>query len=124
MICKKIYLAALALIGEGGDSDATADYAARSVHLLKVIFSRFARLSEELSGTETSYESLNITSLDELFPLDERLAFLISEVLASMLVIDELPEISKMLAERAEFDRKQLCAEATGVSSTREVYGL
>lgn len=123
MTCNNIYLAALALIGEAEDTDATADYAARSVHLLRVIFSRFAQLSEALSGGEASYESLNITSLDAHFPLDERLSSLISEVLASMLVIDELPEISKMLAERAEFDRKQLCAEATGVTSTREVYG-
>lgn len=124
MTCNNIYNAALALIGEAEDTDATVDYAMRSVHLLKVIFSRFARLSEELSGTEAAYETLNIASLDEHFPLDERLASLISEVLASMLIIDELPEISKMLAERAEFDRKQLCAEATGVTSTREVYGL
>ena len=124
MTCRYIYLAALALIGEPEDTEATKDYAARSIHLLTVIFSRFAKLSEALSGGVVSYESLIVTSLDAPFPLDERLAALVSEVLASMLVVDELPEISKMLASRAEDDRKLLSAEASCVGSTREVYGL
>ncbi len=123
MTCRYIYNAALALLGEAEDTDATKDYATRSVHLLAVIFSRFARLSEALSGGMTDFEALTIPSLDAPFPLDERLAALVSEVLASMLVTDELPEISKLLAERAEKDIRQLSAEAASVGSTREVYG-
>ena len=123
MTCRYIYNAALALLGEAEDTAATNDYAARSVHLLTVIFSRFSRLSEALSDCMTDFEALTITSLDAPFPLDERLAALASEVLASMLVTDELPEISKMLAERAEKDSRLLSAEASSIGSTREVYG-
>ncbi len=124
MTCRYIYNAALALLGEPEDTDATKDYAVRSVHLLTVIFSRFAKLSEALSGALTDFEALTLTSLDSPFPLDQRLAALVSEVLASMLVTDELPEISKMLAQRAEKDTLALSAEAVSIGSTREVYGL
>ena len=123
MTCRYIYSAALALIGESEDTDATKDYAARSKNLLTLIFLRYSSLSEALSGGFVSLESMMIPSLDSPFPLDERLAALSAEALASMLIIDELPEISKNLAERAEFDRQQLCLEASTVGSTREVYG-
>lgn len=123
MTCHDIYIAALALIGEAKDNTGTADYAARAPHLLSVIFSRFARVSEELSGAQISRVSLNISSLSQAFPLDERLAALTSEVLASMLIIDEYPEISGMLASRADADLKMIESGIVSVTSTREVYG-
>lgn len=124
MTCRYIYTAALALIGEANDNSGCADYSARSLLLLPIVFARYSRLSAELYGMTPANGSLTVSSLDDLFPLDLRLCPVCAEALASMLIFDELPELSEILNSRAATDASSLSREASEISATREVYGV
>lgn len=123
MTCRTIYTIALTLIGEVETAGLHEDYAARSPSLLHIIFSRYAKLSEMISGTAPKFEELQIASLDVIYPLDEKLIALCAETLAAMLIIDELPEISEMLNSRADSDAEAISRSLTEIGSTKEVYG-
>ncbi len=121
MTCNYIYETALALIGEDLGAADPGDYKSRAPMLLSVLFARFARLSEMLSGEVTAGESLSVTSLDDTFPLDSRLYVAVSFALASLLILDELPEISDRLEDRATAYAKSAAKELTEIT-TSEVY--
>lgn len=122
MICNNIYQTALALIGEPNHSTGTADYEKRAPHLLGVIFHRLVRISEAITGTALDRTKLFIASLDEEFPLDERLFCAAALALASLFVLDELPELAAELDERADAEAELAAREAVSVTPTREVY--
>ncbi len=123
MTCRTIYTIALTLIGEVETAGLHEDYAERTPSLLYIIFSRYAKLSEMLSGDAVKNQDLHITSLDAGYPLDERLIPVCAETLAAMLIIDELPEITKMLNSKADSDVKAITNDLTEISSIQEVYG-
>ena len=64
-------------------------------------------------------------SLTDPFPLAERLMPAAAGMLASMLILDELPELAAILAEQAERDRLAAGSElpVPDIGSVREVYG-
>ncbi len=123
MTCRTIYTTALTLIGEHETDGLHEDYAARTPSLLHVIFSRYAKLSEALSGSTPALDDLKTSSLDDTYPLDDQLIPLCAETLAAMLIIDELPEISEMLSSSADSDAEAIANTLTEISPTREVYG-
>lgn len=122
MTCNSIYLTALSLIGETEHNTGTADYAERAIRLTEVVLARFARVSELLSGTKISSIDIAIDSLDADFPLDERLCSAVSLALASLLVLDELPELAAELDARADAAASDAAKDAIVISPTREVY--
>ena len=123
MTCKNIYTAALALIGEPSDNNGTVDYSARSLMLLPIVFARYARLSDQLTGESLSQEgTFAISSLEDNIPLDSRLYPVCAQTLASMLILDELPELSELLLSRANADAKAIAHEIVTIAATREVY--
>lgn len=117
-----IYLSALAFIGEAEDGDGTDDYKKRAVLLLPHIVCSLT-LANRLLGNESPESSKLFTlTLESDFPLDLRLMPAASAQLASLLVIDELPEMSQTLAKYAGEETERLLASVTVVGSTREVY--
>ncbi len=121
MTCRYIYETALSLVGEKPDAAGTDDYESRTPVLLSVLFARFARLSEMLSGEAPDRATLSAVSLDDSFPLDCRLYLPVSFALASLLILDELPEISDRLEERAAAYARDAAKEITEITAS-EVY--
>ncbi len=121
MTCNTIYETALALLGEVSYNGSCSDYEERAPYLLRMIITRLAVYSKFLSGTEAELEEL---TLESEFPLDLRLAPCASEMLASMLIFDEMPELSRDLMEYAENDRELVeeLSIAPDIGTTREVY--
>ena len=117
-----IYLSALAYIGESEDGDGTDDYKKRAVHLLPHIVCSLALANRLLGNESPEISSLFTLTLESDFPLDLRLAPATSAQLASLLIIDELPEMSQTLAKHAGEETERLLASVTVVGSTREVY--
>ena len=117
-----IYLSALAYIGEPEDSTGAADYKNRAALLLPHIVASLAHIHVLLGRKAVGDADACIISLDSLFPLDLRLAGATTLELASLLIIDELPELSQILAQRAKDERLNASAQACSVGSTREVY--
>ncbi len=102
MTCNYIFETALALIGEPQDGTGTADYAQRAPYLISLVFFEFSKLSERFTDTGLSNESdLRITSLDSDYLLAPELLGAVCLSTASLLILDELPELSATLAERA-----------------------
>ena len=118
-----IYLSALAFIGEPEDSTGTADYKKRALLLLPHIVSSLTYV-QKLLGNNNAPEISNFfyITLDSDFPLDEQLATVASAKLASLLVIDELPEMSQTLSKRAAEELERIMSSVVVIGSTREVY--
>ncbi len=117
-----IYLSALALIGEAEDSAGAIDYKKRTVVLLPHIVSSLCYANQLLCNSSPDAKNLFNITLDSDFPLDLRLCTAVSTQLASLLVIDELPEMSQKLAQHAATETKHVLAGVTVIGSTREVY--
>ncbi len=117
-----VYHAALNVIGEQMHRPALCDYESRSVSLLGVVFSRFAHISSLINGTEIDLANLIIDTLDCDFPLDTSLFPASALALGSLLIIDEFPELSASLEERAEKSAAIAAKAAESVTSTKEVY--
>lgn len=124
MTCRIIYTIALTIIGETESAGICEDYAARSPSLLNVIFARYAKLSEIISGNAISTDDILISDLENEYPLHERLIPLCAESLAAMLITDELPDISELLNKRAVADAEAISREFTDVGQVREVYNI
>ncbi|MBQ2709262.1 MAG: hypothetical protein IJF67_13425 [Clostridia bacterium] len=122
MTCNSVYETALALLGEAGDAPGLADYRSRAPHLLGIITRRLAGASVLIDGRAVSALT---PSLTDPFPLAERLMPAAAGMLASMLILDELPELAAILAEQAERDRLAAGSElpVPDIGSVREVYG-
>jgi len=122
MTCKSVYETALALLGEAGDNPGLADYRSRAPLLLGIITARLAAASTAIDGKAVKVATL---TLDSTFPLADRLMPTAAGMLASMLVLDELPELAAILAEHAERDRLAAGSElpVPDIGSVREVYG-
>ncbi len=123
MTCRIIYTIALTVIGETESSGVCEDYAARSPSLLNVIFSRYAKLSEIISGNAAPVDIPLITDLENEYPLHERLIPICAQSLAAMLITDELPDLSELLNNRVASDEEALSREFTELSTVKEVYG-
>ncbi len=117
-----IYLSALALIGEPEDGAGDVDYKKRAVLLLPHIVSSLCYVNRLLVNESPDTSKLFNVTLDCDFPLDLRLCAVTSAQLASLLVIDELPELSQTLAKYAAAEVEHVLAGVTVVGSTREVY--
>lgn len=124
MTCRIIYTIALTIIGETESPGACEDYAARAPGLLNIVFARYARLSEIISGNPVSTDNILITDLENEFPLHDRLIPLCAQSLAAMLITDELPEISELLVKRADSDADALSREFTEIGQVREAYDI
>jgi len=122
MTCNSVYETALALLGEAGDAPGLADYRSRAPHLLDIIIRRLAGASALIDGRAVTALT---PSLTDPFPLAERLMPAAAGMLASMLILDELPELAAILAEQAERDRLAAGSElpVPDIGSVREVYG-
>lgn len=122
MNCKSIYEAALALIGEPVNDNSTADYQARAVKLFFLALIKYRSLSTAVCGIDHKLHTLFITNLDSNFPLDQRAMVPVTYYLASLLILDELPELSDMLEKKSEQSAKDVEKEATTVNKIVEVY--
>ena len=122
MTCNSVYETALALLGEAGDAPGLADYRSRAPHLLGIIIGRLAGASALIDGRTVTAAK---PALTDPFPLAERLLPAAAGMLASMLILDELPELAAILAEQAERDRLAAGSElpVPDIGSVREVYG-
>ena len=120
MTLRNVYNVALALIGEVAHLSNTDDYEARAPYLLVTVAERFAALSEKISGVKA--EVITENTLDTEFPLDRSLFAAASLALGSLLIIDELPELSEALEKRAERAAKIAADAVCTVTSTKEVY--
>lgn len=123
MTCFDIYLTSLNLIGEPEDTSATADYQVRAVRLFGYVLAKLYSVHKALGGNDIDISELICDTLDIEFMLDSRLIPAASLELASLLLLDELPEISEALKKRAEEECARVAAEAVSVTPTREVYG-
>ena len=123
MTCNSVYETALALLGEAGDAPGLADYRSRAPHLLGIIIARLAGASALIDGRTVTAAAK--PALTDPFPLAERLMPAAAGMLASMLILDELPELAAILAEQAERDRLAAGSElpVPDIGSVREVYG-
>ncbi len=122
MKCRDIYLSALALIGEPTDNTGTADYAQRAVGLLKIVFAKYAPLSDALGETSVKENLPQIENLDNDYPLDSKLAGICAEALASMLILDKSPDISEILEKRIKEDIERVSKTVVEIGTTKEVY--
>ncbi len=118
-----IYQTALALLGETDEQNSCADYRARAPLLLRVIVSRLSAVSELIDGNTVSDAEL---SLGGAFPLAKSLAWTAAEMLASMLILDELPDLAARLNQSAVEELAKLGSEKgnSDIGRIREVYGL
>lgn len=101
MTCTDIYNTALALIGEPRHTASTADYSERAPFLISLVFRRLGTLSDRFTGNNTDVEGLSVTSLNEPYPLAPELFEAVCLNLASLLILDELPDVSEVLSKRA-----------------------
>ena len=117
-----IYLSALAFIGEPEDSAGAADYKKRAVLLLPHIVSSLIHIHQLLGNESPDASKLLTVTHDSEFPLDLRLSTAASLQLASLLIIDELGEMSQTLSKRASEEAERVLSGVTVIGSTREVY--
>ena len=114
MICYDILTAALRLLGEPGDADDNHDYAERAIYIIASFIGEARevdakyRLAHGLDKAEIS--EYVFVSLDDEFPLSERLAYPASFYLASLLIADESPELSESYYERYCDSISAICA--------------
>ncbi|MBE6612028.1 MAG: hypothetical protein E7632_06015 [Ruminococcaceae bacterium] len=124
MTCTNIYKTALSLLGETESNPGLDDYATRAPYLLTVITSRLAECSKLIDGRTVTVSDLTLNSA---FPLADPLAACAAEMLASMLIFDEAPDLAKTLMAQAEADKPSVAkseSAAVDVGSIREVYGV
>jgi hypothetical protein len=104
MTNREIYNNSLALIGESLNSEYVEDYEERAPYIIASVAShnlmldRRIRAAEALS-TAHSFSPVYL-SLDLDFPLCDRLAFPAALYVASLLVIDEDPDLSDTLYDK------------------------
>lgn len=122
MTCNTIYTSALALVGESKHTAGTASYLARAPQLLTVILFRLSSIASLLSGSDIYPENLIVESLDAYFPVDVRLMPVCSYMLASMLIFDELPELSEKLDAEAKKTLEAISDKLSTVGGIGEVY--
>lgn len=104
MTCNEIYKAALHILAETNASADTSDYAERFPYILAL----FCGEAEELDSKYRKAHSLPVRfggigvafEPEEDFPLSDPFAHAALYYLASMLVVDENPELSDKLFER------------------------
>ena len=125
MKCSDIYSLALAFLGSWPGDAGSDVYASRVVTLFPTVLRKYVHLSHVLSGAEENDEddaSLAVSSLNDDFPLDERLADASAFTLASLLILEEDSELSELLEARAEKLIKEIVKESVSVGKIREVY--
>lgn len=128
LTCNKIFLAALAMLGEPSDGY-PADLATQATYHL-------AAFCCENSGIDSLYrthrglapagefDSVAI-GLDETFPLCERFVPAAATYLSAMLVLDENEELSDKLYDRYCDMMATLCATIPGASEAiTDIYGF
>ena len=122
MTCRQIYLEALAILGESVEDDTLVDYASRAPYLMTLVLFRFLFVSDAMSETPADRSKFVGISLDDEFPLDERLSSAAALALACLIITPELPELSDTLNKRAELAAQTAAKEASALVSTKEVY--
>ena len=114
MLCYDLLTAALKLLGEPGDGDENPDYAERAAYIIasfvgeaREVDAKY-RLAHGLGEAEIL--DYVYVSLDDEFPLSERLAYPCTFYLASILIADESPELSESYYERYCDSISAICA--------------
>lgn len=101
MTNQSIYDTALRLASEIAASDANADYQERSTYLLPIVCQRFAQTDRfyrlAMNREEQSLPSEIPYRLTDPFPLSDVFLSPASALLASLLVVEENPALSKHL---------------------------
>lgn len=122
MNCYSIFESALALIGISANDNSTADYAKRAVKLLYLVLMKYRSLSTALCGIDHKVYTLIINDLNANYPLEQRTMPCAIFTLASLLILDELPELSAELERRADELAKIMGKEGITVGSITEVH--
>ena len=100
---RDIYALSLALLGEAGNAESTADYEERAGYLLSAYCSEVREIAERMSisrGERAEYDDPLFRPLDHDFPYDASLASPGAYYLAAMLILDEDPDLSDRLFSR------------------------
>lgn len=117
MLCRDIYKAALALIGEIGDPKRTADYSERAPYILANSVCELKHLDENYRKANSLPEAPELPtvfvslSLTEPFPLADRFFGVVSEYLAALLIIEENSTLSDKLYNRFCLSMAAITAE-------------
>lgn len=123
MTYNEIYLAALNHIGEPSHSQAIADYKERAPRLISAVIARlYSEYVRYTNNGDNMSEPPICTSLDSLFPFDEALHAITAILLASKLVADSSPELSKRLGDDGANMLSKYRAAVSDVGSVTEVY--
>ncbi|MBR2906606.1 MAG: hypothetical protein IKC26_01000 [Clostridia bacterium] len=101
---RDVYDLALALLSENGDRTENGDYEERAGYLIAAFASEaepIDRCLRERMGMDGEETDIPIyLSLEEAFPLSDRFAPAAGNYLASMLILDEDPDLSDLLFAR------------------------
>ena len=101
---REIYNDSLALIGESLSSEYKEDYEERAPYIIASVASHNLMLDRRIRAAEALGEGNSFSpvylSLDLNFPLCDRLAFPAALYVASLLVIDEDPDLSDTLYDK------------------------
>ena len=101
---RDVYSLALALLAENGDRIENGDYEERAGYLIAAFSSEAQEIDRRLceaKGLSFTDEDIPIyLSLDEGFPLSDRFVSAAGAYLASMLILDEDPDLSDILFAR------------------------
>lgn len=123
---RDIYNNALALVGETVSSEYVEDYEERAPYLIASFCSQAKLLDKHIRASEGLDEqsafSAVYLSLDNEFPLCDRLAPAAALYVASMTVIDEDPDLSDELYERYCDSMSTLSTVCGAVESISERY--
>ena len=126
--CKKIFLAALALLGEpdGSCPDDLGEHATYHLAAFCTENAALDRLYREHRGLPEADGFDNVAiGLDEPFPLSERFVPAAATYLAAMLVLDENEELSDKLYGRYCDMMASLCTAIPGASQAiTDIYGF
>ncbi len=122
MNCRQIFEAALSLIGIPVNSANIHDYEERALKLFFVVLMQYRSLSTAICGTDHKVHTLFINTLDTGFPLDQRTMPAACYTLASLLIIDELPDLAAELEQRASEAVAEISKEVVEITPITEVY--
>ncbi len=117
-----VYLVALSMIGEAENTSATADYQKRAERLFAHINTSLYPLHLNLGGAPIEAAKFFIETLDTRFLLHESLMLPAALEIASLLIIDKLPNVSVLLKTRAEEEKKNIASTGSTIGSIKEVY--
>ena len=121
MTCRGIYNAALKLIAENKE-DSVHDYEERAPYLIATFCAEHSEKDKALRSfigapASTAENSLFI-GLDDVFPLLDKFSASAALYLASMLVIDDFPNLSDNLFDKYCYRISRIYDNITGICET------